>query len=353
MKQLLLAVLAVCVAQPVMAATIKVGTKHTPPLVYTHQEQPTGFSIDVWESIARSLDLEVEYVEFKTISELTQAVKTKQVDAAVAAISITAERERDGLDFSYPYYQAGLQVIQSKNKEAIHVELAQYVGGWSAVQAIGMVLGSCLVFGAVIAFVERQPGSDFVIEGVSRRKAFIAAIGQGFWFSAVTLGTFGYGDVTPKTWKGRTIAVLWMGVSFFVLANYISSVTERRLSYAKEQLNLRDAKAQVGVISSTSAASYMQKVPAVRVSFTSMAEAIKHLKLGKIDGLLVDAPMARLAVSQDDRLLLAPEIIAAEYYAIAIPEGNDELKERIDQHLISSAEQVKQLEEQWRIEEEQ
>lgn len=341
----------ISIGTPAIAETLRVGTKHAPPVVYTDKLRPSGFSVDIWEAAARDLDLQTEYKFYRNVSEIMEALREDDIDVAIGAISVTAEREARGIDFSFPYYQSGLQIIQSKDTEGIHIKLARHLGGWHTVRAIGSVLGFCCIFGTLIYLVERQPSSDFRVESTSPLKRALGGIGKGFWFSVVTLGTFGYGDLAPKTFKGRAIAVIWMGISFFVLANYISSVTERKLSASNQALSLRNASNKIGVINRTSADAFLARFPAQSVEFELMDEAIEALKAGKIDGVLTDAPIARYSVKQDSRLLADEELVSEEMYAIALKEGNDTLKEKIDQFLIGNITKIRAIEKQWTIQE--
>src|SRR4051812_48298383 len=69
-----------------------------------------GFSADLWREIASRMNVETKWVFFKNMGELTEAVKTNKVDAAIAAITIS--REREGFaDFSNSMYESGLRVL--------------------------------------------------------------------------------------------------------------------------------------------------------------------------------------------------------------------------------------------------
>ena len=66
----------------------------------------TGFDIDIWNEIAGSLGLEFK-LQRMAFAELLPALQDGRLDAALGALSITASREKK-IDFSYPYYDAGL-----------------------------------------------------------------------------------------------------------------------------------------------------------------------------------------------------------------------------------------------------
>jgi ABC-type amino acid transport substrate-binding protein len=69
----------------------------------------TGFSIDLWNEIARANDYRTTFVEVTTVGELLDAVQTGKADVAITAISITAERTKL-VQFSEPMFNGGLQI---------------------------------------------------------------------------------------------------------------------------------------------------------------------------------------------------------------------------------------------------
>lgn len=64
--------------------------------------------------------------------------------------------------------------------------------------------------------------------------------------------------------------------------------------------------------------------------FTKGADAVLALKQGKVDCVIIDAEPAKVYVSQNDDLKILDEPFEDEEYAIAIKQGNDELREKID-----------------------
>ena len=101
--------------QPQTAPTIRVGTKEIPPFVSLNPSTlPYGYSVDLWHAIADDLDRQTEWVTYNSVSDLLDGLKTGEIDFAIAGISITAQRESQGLDFSYPFYQSGLQLMVPK-----------------------------------------------------------------------------------------------------------------------------------------------------------------------------------------------------------------------------------------------
>lgn len=91
----------------VFAQDLQVGTIERPPFSYKEDGKWTGFSINLWESIAIKNDFNVTYKEYEDFSQMVEDTKDKKNDVSAANISITLERERQ-MDFSYPIYDSGL-----------------------------------------------------------------------------------------------------------------------------------------------------------------------------------------------------------------------------------------------------
>src|SRR4051794_16217455 len=89
---------------------LTVATRIVPPLVIGDANRLTGFSIDLWDAIAKRINVESRFEIYPTVGDLLEAVKNHKAELGIAAISITAERDRD-VDFSQPILGAGLQIM--------------------------------------------------------------------------------------------------------------------------------------------------------------------------------------------------------------------------------------------------
>ena len=90
--------------------TLKVATKLLPPFVMEENGELGGFSIELWKNIAQELEIKSDFKKTESIPGLLSALKDKQADLSIAAISVTAQREQD-FDFSQPIFDAGLQIL--------------------------------------------------------------------------------------------------------------------------------------------------------------------------------------------------------------------------------------------------
>ncbi|MGA7874863.1 MAG: glutamine ABC transporter substrate-binding protein GlnH [Desulfoferrobacter sp.] len=81
----------------------------------------TGFDVELWDAIAKDLGLKYQW-QTMDFNGIIPALQSKAIDAAIAGITIKSDREKV-VDFSYPYYDAGLIIlVRADNKDIRSVE---------------------------------------------------------------------------------------------------------------------------------------------------------------------------------------------------------------------------------------
>lgn len=294
------------------SVTIVVGTYQQRPFVFWEGDQTYGYSIELWDALATALDVRTQFVRYDNVKALLEGVKKREVDVGVSGISITAAREGGGLDFSYPMYHGGLQLVVKRQNLPPIVVLAQNLGGKQTLVAVIRLICLSLVAGTLIWLTERGHNPEFPPK-------IVPGIGQGVWFSIVTLGTFGYGDVTPRSFTGRFIAAVWMAFSFFVLGDFISSMTAARQDVV-EGTTLSELKGKtLGATANTSAYYFLRNQPIHLEGFATFADAVEALREGKVAGIVGDYPTVRYLVSQEPDFLLGGSILDHESYGLVPP----------------------------------
>ena len=79
-----------------------VGVKEAPPFVMRSDDGGwTGLSVELWQRIAADMQITYEFQEYD-LAGLLKAVEDSEIDVAVAALTVTPERERV-LDFTHGY----------------------------------------------------------------------------------------------------------------------------------------------------------------------------------------------------------------------------------------------------------
>ncbi|MCM3173670.1 transporter substrate-binding domain-containing protein [Paenibacillus sp. MER 99-2] len=94
------------------------GTDATyPPFEFEKDGKYVGIDIDLLNAIAEveGFEVEIKPMDFKGI---IPSITSNQLDGAIAGISITDERKKV-VDFSDPYYQAGLSLIVNEDNTDI------------------------------------------------------------------------------------------------------------------------------------------------------------------------------------------------------------------------------------------
>ncbi len=121
MKKIVLLLLSalLIVAGTSFAEKLNVGTDTAfVPFEYKGEDgKYTGFDIDLWAEIAKRIgvDYELRPMDF---NGLIPGLTTGNLDVALAAIFIKAEREK-AIDFSHPYFRAGLMTMVPSNNTDI------------------------------------------------------------------------------------------------------------------------------------------------------------------------------------------------------------------------------------------
>lgn len=320
---------------------LKVGVNEIAPLVFLESETPYGYEIDLWNQVADDLSMQTEWVAYESFAQMMADLAAGDLDAAIAGISITAEREAGAFDFSYPSYRSGLQLMMRPGKHPIRSFINGFFN-WNIWRPLLLVMATSAAVGGSIWLVEHRHNEHFSENPVR-------GIGQGMWFAIVTLGTFGYGDVTPARLPGRIIACLWMGASFFIVADFIASLTVEQL--ADSTLSFADIQGEpVGVIEGTTAETFVRAQPVKAVKFENLDALLTALESSEVEAVVHDFPTLKYVASRAPKEFeLVGEPLTKEDYGIAFRDGNEALVELVSQEILRLQERgnLRSLNEKW------
>jgi glutamine transport system substrate-binding protein len=166
---------------------IVVGTEPTFPPFESKDEQGNfvGFDIDLVKAIAAKQGLTVEFKDLP-FDSLIPALQSGQIDVIASGLSITEERKK-AVDYSEPYFDAGLSIAVRKNNDKIKSSadlkgktVAVQQGSTGATKAEALekgVLRGIRQFPTVpLAMMELTKGGvDAVINDRPVSEAFVAA----------------------------------------------------------------------------------------------------------------------------------------------------------------------------------
>ena len=309
---------------------LKVGVREVPPFVTsTGDGNYDGISIRLWREIAADLELDYEYVE-TDLSGMLDGLRDGTLDAVVAALTVTPDRELF-MDFSHPFYSAGLGIAVTQRPVSIWATIGA-VFSWRFFQALGTLLLVLFAVGVVIWLLERRanPGQ---FGGRSHE-----GIGSGFWWSAVTMTTVGYGDKAPVTPWGRTIAVIWMFVSVITVSGFTAAIAS---VFTVQQLGSRVQGPNdlpgltVATVAGSTSAEYLDRQRIKAKYYDSPLAAIIAVSDQQADAAVYDAPIMRYLLSREyeDHIEILPQEFSRQNYAIGLPAGSS-LREPINQALL-------------------
>ncbi len=87
------------------------------PFEFKQGDKHVGFDVDLWDAVAKELKLDY-ILKPMDFSGIIPALQTRNIDLALAGITITNERKK-AIDFSDGYYKSGLLVMVHNNENDI------------------------------------------------------------------------------------------------------------------------------------------------------------------------------------------------------------------------------------------
>uniref|UniRef100_A0A7C3ZJN3 Transporter substrate-binding domain-containing protein n=1 Tax=Planktothricoides sp. SpSt-374 TaxID=2282167 RepID=A0A7C3ZJN3_9CYAN len=325
------------------AQRLKVATKALPPFVIVDPEATpriTGYSIDLWDKIANRLGVDYEFIEYDTVQEALDAVAKGEANLAIAGITITAQREK-ALDFSFGFYETGLQILVIDEAENPFFSFIFYAFSWETVRAIAILFGMAMVSAHLVWFFERKDNPDMFPQ------TYREGIWEALWWSMVTATTVGYGDKAPKGVVGRLIAISWMLGAIFVVTYFVAQITANRLqSGISGPEDLRSKR--VGAVANTTSAAYLRREPLKLIEYQRIEEAYQDLREHQIQAVVGDAPLLLYYASKNPDLRVVGRLFEKQQYGIAFPQGSP-YRESINRIILElkENEEISELDAKW------
>lgn len=312
-----------------------VATREVPPFAMKGEDGTwEGIAIDLWRNIAEERGYRYRFVE-TDLAGVINGVGDGRYDAGVGAMTITSTRE-EKVDFTQPFYATGFGIAVRKSPTA-WLSLFQNFFTWDFFKAVLALSALLLLVGLLFWLAERKRNPDeFAMD--------VRGIGSGFWFSAVTMTTVGYGDKAPRTPAGKAVALIWMFAAIILISTFTgmiaSSLTAGRLEGAisgPDDLH----SVMVGSINDTASDEWLT---AERIDFSSYHDVeagLAALSDGEIDAFVYDEPLLRYLVggSFANDLRLLPVTFGRQDYGIVLPQGSA-LREAIDISLLRRIESI-------------
>jgi ABC-type amino acid transport substrate-binding protein len=310
-----------------------VATKIAPPFVMKRADGSFyGISIDLWRRLAERMHVNYRFVEQPTVQALVDGTAEGAFDAAIAAMTVTAKRER-AVDFTQPFYSTGLGVAvpvnQSRWKSILGV-----LTSFGFFQAVLSLIGISMCVGFVVWVLERRKTEHF--SGGTK------GLGTGLWWSTIAMTQAGAAQNAPATLPGRIVATAWMIASVVTIAVFTAGITatltRQELQGAVHSMDdLRSIRAGAPAASETS--EFLDRQRMSHRTFATPQDGLKALRAGDIDAFVYDKPLLTWLVMRDfsNTLRILELTFDNQNYAIALPKGSP-LRQELDAQVLEEVE---------------
>ncbi len=308
---------------------LTIGTVSRAPFSIVKDGKETGFSIELWEALAKDIDRDYTLARFDSFSEMLDAVKTGQVDAAVANISITSAREKD-MDFSQPIFSGGLQIMTHTSRSG-GASLFSAVFSRDLLLAIGIAFALLVGGGMLMWRMERNSQPYF-------ERPAKDAVFPSFWWALNLVVNGGFEERVPRTPLGRIFAVILVISSLFIVSAFTARITSvmtvEAISSSISSLNDLHGK-NVGTIQGSTAESYLKRRDLHHTGYKDLDEMLAAFEEKHLDAVVFDAPILAYYANTRGRgeATMAGQVFLRENYGIAMPTDSP-LIEEINQSLL-------------------
>jgi polar amino acid transport system substrate-binding protein len=315
-----------------------VGIAPGPPFnIHNRDGTWSGISVELWREIADDLKIDFEFRETNLVGNF-DGLAQGWLDVAVGPLTIT-ERREEICDFTHAYFASNMAVAVPVSHLPTNfrfiVGFFDLVLWWAVFRiAIGLLAVMAFVAGLIYLCERRANPANFGGGGRPSR-----GFGAALWWSAVTMTTVGYGDISPRTFRGRVIAVIWMFISLVLVSTFTATMasilTTARLSQGSSIRGLEDLrKIHVGTFADSSTAQFLE---ASHIDFQTLSRAglFEALTKGKIQAVVYDEPFLRYVVRTEypGQFTIIPLDVDPQLYAFALREG-DPMRESVNRALL-------------------
>lgn len=310
--------------------TLKVGYNLSPPFIIENESITEGLNFWLWQRVAEETGLQYELIKMP-LDSIIQSLKTNEIDIAITPLTITGRRSKL-MDFTSPYFITHSGILAKSSGEGSFFPILNAIWSWKFIKSLGALAIIICFFGFSLWLFERRKNTEQFDKGWR-------GIGNGIWWSAVTMTTVGYGDTAPKTPMGKIIATVWMFVAIMMISGFTASITSSlTISDLSEASVMGYKNKAIGTLKESATDDWVINHFFSKVnSYHTMDEAIEAMNQGEIEAIAADSPMLGYLEQQDDNkgLVLQDIKYNPQMYSFGISENvPDQIKEDIEYALL-------------------
>ena len=319
--------------------TLTIGIYQNPPfIIKTGANTYEGLSIELWEKIAASADLQYRYQEYSDFIGVLKRLEYREIDLTINPMDVNDLRI-EKFDMTQPYFISSIgAAIPNLNQSTLSLFISN-IFSIAFLKIVLLLLLVIFVFGFMLWLAERKYNRFQFRPG-------LMGLFDGLWWSAVTMTTVGYGDKAPKSNLGKTIGIVWMFTAVIIISSFTagiaSTLTISGLQTditSAEDIRLVENVSAVGA--STSETFLVQENIPINQTYASPIPALRALAKKENDVLLYDHTVLqyyinRLSLNEEVRLL--PFTLKESYQSFMLPKGHPAY-DRINVGLIREIQQ--------------
>ena len=314
-----------------MKKELIVGVSSFAPLVKKSRSSFVGFEVDLWELIAKKLDLSFVYKEY-SFTDLLEAVKNKEVDLAFSGITRTRDREKD-FSFSYFTLRTGLVIaINEDNKIRFFKSFKDIIfKNFKKITSVVLFFLSLIfVVSNFVWLLERNRDS------LGIRSAYKEGIIDSLWWTSSLMS--GVGGAYPDSWLAKALGFFSIFVGLIIFSIIVARITSFvTLSKMKHNISrpedLKDKK--VGTQKGSTSEKELERLGAKIVLAEKMEDIFDKLSKKEIEALVFDEPVVKNFIKEADnsKLILIDKTFNKQTYGFAFPSNSPE-RDKVNRELL-------------------
>lgn len=273
-----------------------IGVTDSPPFIIIDNNKITGLTIDLWNSISDSLNIDYDFM-MSDIDKVMTNISEGEINISIAPMMVSSAFSNNTF-FTQPFYITNLCVAVEDHYESGFVTVIKNLFSVSFLKTIGLLLLINFSIGTLIWLAERDDNPAF-----SKK---INGIIDGFWWAWVTMTTVGYGDKSPQSKNGKILATIWMLIAILIISGFTATISSELTTHRLQNnvTNIHDLhKMKVGSVEGRSSDIYLNYKHINTKQYPTIEAGIEALRKGEINAFVDDGATLNYYFNKKDKML--------------------------------------------------